>query len=133
MSNRNVPAWWYPTGNGLQRYWDGETWSEHTAPLAPTPPPSYAVAPRAGVQPGLAVAPRSPALAALATFFIVGLGQLINGEVGKGIAFFLAAVVSGLLVFLIIGIFLLPIVWIWAIVDAYRGAQKWNLRHGILS
>lgn len=27
-----VPAGWYPDG-ALQRYWDGSTWTEHTAPL----------------------------------------------------------------------------------------------------
>lgn len=28
------PAGWYPdTGVGLQRYWDGQRWTEHTAPL----------------------------------------------------------------------------------------------------
>ena len=28
---------WYPdtTSAGTQRYWDGETWTEHRAPLAP--------------------------------------------------------------------------------------------------
>jgi hypothetical protein len=28
------PAGWYPVkGAGLQRYWDGQQWTEHTAPL----------------------------------------------------------------------------------------------------
>lgn len=27
-----VPAGWYPAGD-VQRYWDGSTWTEHTAPL----------------------------------------------------------------------------------------------------
>ncbi|WP_344779441.1 DUF2510 domain-containing protein [Gordonia caeni] len=32
-----VPAGWYPDPHGseLQRYWDGEVWTEHTAPAAP--------------------------------------------------------------------------------------------------
>lgn len=28
----SVPAGWYPQGD-VQRYWDGSTWTEHTAPL----------------------------------------------------------------------------------------------------
>lgn len=32
---------WYPTGDGEQRYWDGQAWTEHAAPpVQPTPPPS---------------------------------------------------------------------------------------------
>ncbi len=31
----NPPAGWYPDSNqpGTQRYWDGQRWTEHTAPL----------------------------------------------------------------------------------------------------
>jgi hypothetical protein len=25
------------------------------------------------------------------------------------------------------------VAWIWGLVDAYQGAQRWNARHGILS
>lgn len=37
MTNPNGPApGWYPDPNmaGTQRYWDGNAWSEHAAPLA---------------------------------------------------------------------------------------------------
>ncbi len=36
------PAGWYPDPAvpGTQRYWDGGTWTDHTAPLATTTPPS---------------------------------------------------------------------------------------------
>lgn len=32
-----IPAGWYPDADnpGLQRYWDGNGWTEHTAPAAP--------------------------------------------------------------------------------------------------
>ena len=35
------PAGWYPDPSNptQKRYWDGRTWSEHTQPAAPTPPP----------------------------------------------------------------------------------------------
>ncbi len=130
----SAPAGWYADGHGGQRYWDGRAWTSHAAPA-----PGAAMVPAAhgyGVTPyaqQMTVAPKSPALAALATFFIVGLGQLLNGEVGKGIMFFCAAFVSGLLCLVLIGFILLPVVWIWAIADAYSGAQRWNARHGIIS
>lgn len=30
-----TPAGWYPDGSGVQRYFDGNVWTEHTAPLDP--------------------------------------------------------------------------------------------------
>ena len=30
---------WYPVGPDIQRYWDGEQWTDHTAPLAQQAPP----------------------------------------------------------------------------------------------
>ena len=79
------------------------------------------------------VAPKSPGLALLGSFFFPGLGQLINGQVGKGIAMFVAYLVSIVLLFAIIGFVLVPAIWIWSMVDAYSGAKQWNARHGILS
>ncbi|WP_052068584.1 DUF2510 domain-containing protein [Rhodococcoides fascians] len=36
------PAGWYPdpSNQTQQRYWDGQTWSEHTQPAGPMPPPA---------------------------------------------------------------------------------------------
>ncbi len=30
----NTPPGWYPAGDGTQRYWDGTTWTNHSAPAA---------------------------------------------------------------------------------------------------
>jgi hypothetical protein len=41
-----------------------------------------------------------------------------------------------LLAVFLIGFLFLPVcfvVWIWGMVDAYQGAQRWNARHGIIS
>jgi hypothetical protein len=58
-------------------------------------------------------------------FFFPGLGQLLKGEVGKGILFMIIWIVLEVTTILtapfIIGLFLLPfllIVWIWFAVDA---------------
>jgi TM2 domain-containing membrane protein YozV len=135
-----APAGWYPHGGG-QRYWDGRSWTDHMAPL-PSPPlpthiPAYGTGPMVNPQPGLVpyvqVAPKNPGIALLASFFLPGLGTMINGEAGKGIAILLGYFVSWMLVIVFIGIFGIIGFWIWGMVDAYQGAVKWNARHGILS
>ena len=79
------------------------------------------------------VAPKNPGVALLCSFFIIGLGQLVNGEGAKGVAFFVGAVLAWVSLFVLVGFLLLPAVWIWSMVDAYQTAKQWNLRHGILS
>ena len=79
------------------------------------------------------VAPKSPGLALLASFFIPGLGQLINGEAAKGVLMFFGYVFSFALMFVLIGFLTAPAIWIWGMVDAYTGAQRWNLQRGIVS
>jgi hypothetical protein len=33
----------------------------------------------------------------------------------------------------LIGFILVIGAWIWGMIDAYQGAQRWNARHGIIS
>ena len=70
------------------------------------------------------VHPKSPGLALFLSFFIPGAGQLYNGDVGKGIVFFIAF-------FVLVWIFIGWIFWLVAIVDAYQSAQKFNIRHQV--
>lgn len=153
MTQATARAGWYGQPDGSERFWTGSQWSDQVRPrpLAPlTPPTSGVLVPAqhpptgALATPQLAytqqgyvavtrVAPKSPGLALLGSFFFPGLGQLINGQVGKGIAMFVAYLVSIALVLAIIGFVLVPAIWIWSMVDAYSGAQQWNARHGILS
>ncbi|MFC7486225.1 hypothetical protein ACOCJ7_13330 [Knoellia sp. CPCC 206453] len=46
---------------------------------------------------------------------------------------FLGYVFSFLLMFVLIGFLTAPAIWIWAMVDAYQSAQRWNLERGIVS
>lgn len=69
---------------------------------------------------------KNPGVAAVLSFLICGLGQIYNGQIGKGIGFFIAAGVSGLLCTVVIGFILLPIVWIYNIYDAYKTADRLN-------
>jgi len=62
--------------------------------------------------------PESQAIPALASFFIVGFGQLIQGRVVAAICWFFAAIVATLLVPMGIGLLALPFIWITCIVDA---------------
>ncbi len=75
------------------------------------------------------MAPKNPAVSLLISFFIPGVGSMVNGEVGKGVGILIGYVISIVLVGFI-GMFGF---WVWGMVDAYQGARKWNLRHGILS
>ncbi len=63
---------------------------------------------------------RSPSTAALLSTFFPGAGQLYNGQVGKGMAFFMATVVS-----LVFGpLFVIP--YVWSIVDSYNTSRRIN-------
>ena len=132
---------WYPDGRGQTRYWDGAGWTRDVAAAAPPPPSPYAstgiappfAPPGPPVGSGLRVSAKNPGLAVLGSFFFPGLGQLINGEVSKGIGFFVFWVMSIFLMVLLIGFVTAPLVWVWSMVDAYSGARQWNLRHGIIS
>ena len=81
----------------------------------------------------MAVAPKNPAIALLASFFIPGLGSMMNGSVGKGIGIFAGYFVGWLFSFILIGIPFVIGFWIWGMVDAHGGAKSWNARHGIIS
>ena len=56
----------------------------------------------------------------LLSFFIPGIGQMLKGEVGKGISIFIGWLLSFSLIFTIIGIAVPVIIWVWQIIDAYN-------------
>jgi TM2 domain-containing membrane protein YozV len=69
---------------------------------------------------------KSPAAAILLSLFFTGAGQWYVGRVGRGFAFFGAAVLSGILILAVIGLILLPIVWVCAAIDASNCAREHN-------
>ncbi|MEO7058099.1 MAG: hypothetical protein ABI083_00105 [Lapillicoccus sp.] len=79
------------------------------------------------------MAPKSPALALLASFFLPGLGSMLNGEGAKGAGILVGYLVCIPLTLVIIGIPGMIGFWVWGMVDGYQGAQRWNARYGILS
>ena len=60
-------------------------------------------------------APQTHGVPALLSFFIPGLGQIVKGQVVKGIFTFIG-VGLGLFMLVIPGV----VIWIWQIVDAYN-------------
>jgi TM2 domain-containing membrane protein YozV len=87
-----------------------------------------------GMAPGQqAVAPKNPAISLLISFFIPGLGSLINGNTQTGVIILALWVVGIVLTFFIIGFFVVLGAWIWGMIDAYQSAQRWNAQHGIIS
>lgn len=105
----------------------------HVQPYAAQPyQQQYGVQPYAGYSQPY-VAPKSPGISLLASFFIPGLGSMINGETGKG-----AGILVGYIACLVGSVLLFPLLvaaglWVWGMVDAYQGAQRWNAQHGIMS
>lgn len=85
------------------------------------------ICPKCGVRvKAPAVGEKSPGLAAVLSFLIVGLGHIYNGQIGKGIVLIICYVISILLCFVLIGFILFPILWIYGIYDAYNTAKKIN-------
>ena len=56
---------------------------------------------------------------AVASFLIVGLGQMLQGRVGRGLGMLVLAMFLAFISFPIGGLFALPVL-VWSIVDAYK-------------
>jgi TM2 domain-containing membrane protein YozV len=94
--------------------------------VAPPPPmmpqQQYGYAP----QPNVNVERKNEGLSAVLSFLFVGLGQIYNGEIGKGIAFIVLGVVFAFMIIILIGIPLYLIFWVYNIYDAYNTAKGIN-------
>ena len=69
---------------------------------------------------------KNPSIATILSFFYMGLGQIYNGQIGKGIVFIILYGISVALMFVVIGFVTTPILWIWGMVDANNSAKKIN-------
>jgi TM2 domain-containing membrane protein YozV len=74
---------------------------------------------------------RNPAASLLASLLIPGLGTIINGETGKGIVIVVAWITAWVLILAIVGLILVPAVWVYGMYDAFRGARRYNLAHAV--
>lgn len=69
---------------------------------------------------------KNPGVATVLSFFFMGLGQVYNGQIGKGVLFIIMYAISIVLMLVFIGFITTPILWIWGMVDANRSAKKIN-------
>jgi len=76
-------------------------------------------------------AAKSPGAAVVLSFFMAGLGQIYNGQIGKGVAFMIGYLCSLVLMWVLIGFIIAPILWIWSMVDAYKTAERINAQSGV--
>jgi TM2 domain-containing membrane protein YozV len=65
----------------------------------------------------------NPFVAAALSALVPGLGQLYNRELQRGLVFLVAGLVAGFSVIFAVGIVLYPVVWLYAIYDAYKRAD----------
>ena len=69
---------------------------------------------------------KNPTTATILSFLVMGLGQINNGQIGKGVLFLILYAISIGLMFVFIGFITTPILWIWGMVDANKSAKKIN-------
>jgi TM2 domain-containing membrane protein YozV len=67
---------------------------------------------------------KNAGLAAVLSAIWPGLGQIYNGEIGKGVATMVLHVINFFLLFVLIGFLTGFAVWVWAIYDAYTVAER---------
>ena len=72
---------------------------------------------------------RNPVLAAILSLIVAGLGQIYNGQIPKGVIFIIVQLINGALTAVLIGWLLLPLVGLWAMIDAYMTAKHNNERY----
>lgn len=69
---------------------------------------------------------KSSGIAAVLSFFWPGLGQIYNGQIGKGILLILLQIVNLVLMFVLIGFITGLLVWVYSMYDAYNTAERIN-------
>jgi|GEM_PF-2440594 len=69
---------------------------------------------------------KNPAHATVLSFFWMGLGQIYNDQMRKGIIFIILYSISSVLIFFGVGLITTPALWIWGMVDANKTAKTIN-------
>lgn len=75
---------------------------------------------------------KEPAISLLISFFLPGVGSMVNGETGKGVGILIGYFACALLSWLLVPIVGMVALWVWGMVDAYQGAQRYNMAHGLM-
>ncbi|MDF1594184.1 MAG: hypothetical protein P1P89_21960 [Desulfobacterales bacterium] len=69
---------------------------------------------------------KNPAHATVLSFFWMGLGQIYNDQLLKGIGFMILYSFSAILISIYVGLITTPALWIWGMVDANKTAKAIN-------
>jgi len=69
---------------------------------------------------------KNEGIAAVLSFLFVGLGQIYNGQIGKGIIFIVIGLFLVASMMLFIGFILYPVFWLYNIYDAHNTAKRIN-------
>lgn len=69
---------------------------------------------------------KSAAIGIILNFFIPGLGHIVSDFTHRGANFLVMYVISIALMFLLIGFILVPIIWIWSMIDINTCVKKAN-------
>ena len=119
----------YPAQQQQQQQHPAQGYYGQQGPYPAAPYPQQYAQP----YPPMMVAPKSPGIAVLASFFIPGLGSMISGRGGMGALILCLYVLSWILTLVIIGFFGVLGCWIWGMVQGHADAVAWNRSHGIVS
>lgn len=89
------------------------------------------ICPKCGVRAMHSRGTKNPGVAAVLSVLLPGLGQIYNGDIGRGLIIILILFpLFVLLFFVLIGIPLFIALYIWSIYDAYKTAENLNLKGG---
>lgn len=81
----HAPPGWYVQGNGKQRYWDGESWTDQYAPASVQPVmPMAPVQPQSRASDGLVIAAYITAVVIPLIGLILGIAVAIKNRVALG-------------------------------------------------
>ncbi|ADE36920.1 DUF5683 domain-containing protein [Methanohalophilus mahii] len=69
---------------------------------------------------------KSPLIAIILSFIFPGLGQIYIGQQQKGVLFIVIGICLVLMMYILIGIVLYPLFWLYSMYDAYTSATKLN-------
>jgi TM2 domain-containing membrane protein YozV len=70
----------------------------------------------------------NPGTAAVLSFLISGMGQIYHGQIAKGVGFVALQLVNLTLMTVLIGYVTFFLLWVYAIYDAHKQAEKINVR-----
>ncbi|MGZ7206121.1 MAG: zinc-ribbon domain-containing protein [Halobacteriota archaeon] len=94
-------------------------------PDQPLMAPTYQPERPYGPQP--MVGRKSPGIAAVLSFLVIGLGQIYNGQILKGLLMLGVAILCGIT---IVGLIVSFIIWLYGVFDAYGTAKRMNQDRG---